>query len=127
MISEVVRNNDKKRFTLSDDKRKIRAAQGHSINIDLGLKPSAPPDMLYHGTASKNLNAIAQLGLLPMSRDMVHLSSDEETALKVGSRHGKPIIIRVAAAQMAQDGHEFFRAENGVWLAKQVEAKYLRF
>lgn len=123
-LFEIVANSDKKRFTLSEDQLLIRAAQGHSINIDLGLEPKQPPKTLYHGTATRFLESINSKGIIAGTRDYVHLSADIETALKVGARHGKPIILRIAADIMAADGIEFFQAENGVWLTKYVNPEY---
>ena len=126
-LRAVVAENDKQRFTLSDDGRRIRAAQGHSIAVDLALAPSEPPSRLYHGTATRNLDAIRAEGLKPGRRQQVHLSLDPETARKVGQRHGQPAVLTVDAAAMRRDGHRFFRADNGVWLTDSVPARYLRF
>jgi putative RNA 2'-phosphotransferase len=124
-LQEVVAQNDKRRFTLSKDGRRIRAAQGHSIAVDLALVPSEPPPQLYHGTATRNLDAILAEGLKPGRRQQVHLSLDPETARKVGQRHGKPAILTVDAAAMQRDGHRFVRADNGVWLTDTVPVRYL--
>ncbi|MDA7963926.1 RNA 2'-phosphotransferase [Ruegeria sp.] len=126
-LVQLVEGNDKKRFTLSDDGQRIRAAQGHSIDVDLGLEPQRPPDELYHGTASANLDAIFADGLNPGRRKQVHLSLDPDTAERVGQRHGKPVVLRVEAQRMYEDGFEFFRADNGVWLTDKVPATYLGF
>jgi len=126
-LQEVVAQNDKRRFTLSEDGRRIRAAQGHSIAVDLALAPSEPPPLLYHGTATRNLDAILAEGLKPGRRQQVHLSLDPETALKVGQRHGKPTVLTVDAAAMHRDGYALFRADNGVWLTDSVPARYLSF
>mgnify|MGYP000005811629 CR=1 FL=1 len=124
-LEEIVATNDKSRFTLRGDM--IRAAQGHSIQVDLGLVPLEPPEMLYHGTASRNLDAIFAEGLVPGRRRQVHLSLDPATATRVGERHGKPTVLRVEAGRMHADGYAFFRADNGVWLTDRVPAKYLGF
>ncbi|WP_195819927.1 RNA 2'-phosphotransferase [Roseobacter sp. MH60115] len=126
-LIEIVEMSDKKRFTLSEDGRRIRAAQGHSIEVDLGLKPRQPPCELYHGTASANLDAIFSNGLVPGKRQQVHLSLDPDTAERVGQRHGRPVVLRVEAQRMFDDGFEFFRADNGVWLTDAVPARYLGF
>lgn len=126
-LEAVVENNDKQRFTISDDGLRIRAAQGHSVAVDLGIKPSQPPAILYHGTAVGNLDSIRSQGLLPGRRQQVHLSLEYQTAITVGGRHGKPIVLRVDAAQMFADGIAFFKAENGVWLTDHVPSKYLDF
>jgi putative RNA 2'-phosphotransferase len=119
-LEAVVANNNKKRFTLSEDGTLIRAAQGHSVAIDLALTPSEPPAHLFHGTARDNLDSIFASGLKPGTRRHVHLSLDEDTAVKVGSRHGKPVVLKVDAAAMHRDGDKFLRADNGVWLTDAV-------
>lgn len=126
-LIEIVETNDKKRFTISEDGRRIRAAQGHSIDIDLGLPAVTPPPTLYHGTASQSLDRIFESGLNPGRRRQVHLSSDPEAATRVGARHGKPVVLSVDAGRMHADGCTFFRADNGVWLTDIVPAVYLGF
>ncbi|KIC12990.1 RNA 2'-phosphotransferase [Leisingera sp. ANG-M1] len=125
-IEETVRTSSKQRFSLSADGARIRANQGHSFPVDLGLEAIAPPDILYHGTAKKNLAVILAEGLQPMERQHVHLSLDQETARAVGSRHGKPVVLQVDAARMQAEGHAFFLSANGVWLCLSVPARYLR-
>ncbi|MBK8563768.1 MAG: RNA 2'-phosphotransferase [Saprospiraceae bacterium] len=127
LLKEVVETNDKKRFVFSEDFAKIRANQGHSVEVDLNLEPKTPPSFLFHGTAEKNLGSIKESGLVKGSRHHVHLSAEEETAKKVGSRHGKPVVLTVHAGEMRMDGHQFFQSENGVWLTDAVPAKYLAF
>lgn len=124
-LFEIVATSDKKRFSLSDDGKRIRAAQGHSVQVDLGLTPVTPPAVLFHGTASTTVASIMKDGLLPRGRQQVHLSADIDTAKKVGMRHGKPVILQIKAGQMSKDGHLFFQADNGVWLTDQVPATYL--
>jgi putative RNA 2'-phosphotransferase len=124
-LEEIVATSDKKRFTLSDDGASIRAAQGHSVEVALGLAPVTPPDTLYHGTATRFLDAIRAEGLKPGSRQQVHLSADAATATAVGSRHGKPAVLIVAAGAMHAAGHSFFRADNGVWLTDHVPPQFL--
>jgi putative RNA 2'-phosphotransferase len=124
--SRVVESNDKKRFAFSPDGSSIRASQGHSVEVDLGLAPVAPPERLFHGTATRFLDAIRAEGLRPQSRRHVHLSPDEETAVKVGQRHGKPAVLLVHAGAMHRDGHVFYRSENGVWLTTVVPVGYLK-
>ena len=124
-LAEVVAQNDKQRFRFSEDGTRIRANQGHSVTVELGLTPQAPPTVLYHGTATRFLAAIQQEGLKPGSRQQVHLSADEATASKVGARHGKPVVLIVNSAQMAADGYAFYRADNGVWLTDKVPPVYL--
>ena len=103
-LEEIVASSDKKRFTLSEDRKMIRAAQGHSTPVDLGLEPSPPPPELWHGTATTNLDAILAEGVKPGSRQHVHLSRDLETALNVGKRHGEPVALLIDAAMMEADG-----------------------
>ncbi|WP_427452819.1 RNA 2'-phosphotransferase [Litorimonas sp. WD9-15] len=125
LISEIVENNDKQRFIISEECSRIRANQGHSISIDLGLKPTAPPDILYHGTATRFLDAILEQGLKKMNRQHVHLSADLETATKVGTRHGKVVILFVDTRAMVREGHDFYISNNGVWLTNHVPPQYL--
>lgn len=124
-LREVVAQNDKQRFSLSEDGERIRARQGHSIDIDLALPVASPPEHLYHGTASRFVDSILQHGLVRGSRNHVHLSLDVETATRVGERHGKPVVLTVAASDMQRDGHVFYLTENGVWLTEHVPRKYL--
>jgi putative RNA 2'-phosphotransferase len=125
-LEQVVAENDKKRFAFSPDGTKIRASQGHSIQVDLELEPVSPPEVLYHGTASRFQASILAKGLLPGSRQHVHLSKDLETALKVGSRHGKPVIFLVKAREMEQAGLKFYLSANHVWLTAHVPVQYLQ-
>ncbi len=124
-LNEVVNRNDKQRFAISKDHTRIRARQGHSIPVDLGLKPIQPPDVLYHGTTQRFLSSILEHGLLKRKREYVHLSPDAATARKVGSRHGPPVILRIRAADMHGQGAEFYRSENGVWLTEIVPHGYI--
>lgn len=121
----VVAHNNKKRFEFDESGTRIRASQGHSVPVELGYEPLTPPETLYHGTATRSLDSIFAEGLKPGSRHHVHLSRDVETATKVGSRHGKPAVLLVAAARMHADGHVFFRSTNGVWLTEHVAPQYL--
>ena len=124
-LRELVETNDKKRFSLSEDGSLIRAAQGHSTKVDMKMSPVTPPTMLFHGTATRFLEAILAGGLKPMSRQHVHLSADIETATKVGMRHGKPTIMRVRSEEMHQMGRLFYQADNGVWLTDKVAPEFL--
>lgn len=124
-LLQVVATSDKQRFTLSEDATRIRAAQGHSIEVDLDIAAMIPPAMLFHGTAAAHIQAIMAEGLKPGRRQKVHLSLDEETAVKVGQRHGKPVVLRVDAAGMHAHGLAFWRAENGVWLTDHVPPQFL--
>lgn len=126
-LKKVVELNDKKRFIISPDELLIRANQGHSIHVDLELKALEPPKILYHGTVEKFLQTIEKEGLSRMNRQHVHLSADRETAVKVGSRRGNPIILVVKAEEMHKDGITFYQSENGVWLTDSVGAKYIEF
>jgi putative RNA 2'-phosphotransferase len=125
MIEEVVATNDKQRFSLSADRSKIRARQGHSIPVDLGLEPVKPPPVLFHGTATRFLESILREGLEPSGRQHVHLSPDEETVVRVGRRHGKPVVLRIDAAGMDAAGHRFYLSENGVWLTDTVPPRFV--
>ncbi|MFV0134909.1 RNA 2'-phosphotransferase [Streptomyces sp. HMX87] len=124
-LEHVVATNDKQRFAVQGTR--IRASQGHSIEVDLGLTPAAPPPYLYHGTVARTLEAIRVEGLRPMNRHDVHLSPDRETATRVGARRGRPVVLAVDAGAMHRDGHVFHVSANGVWLTKTVPARYLRY
>ncbi|MBL8297079.1 MAG: RNA 2'-phosphotransferase [Rhodanobacteraceae bacterium] len=124
-FDSVLALNDKRRFTLSEDRMRIRAEQGHSIEIELALTPVAPPPSLYHGTATRFLDAILREGLKPQSRRHVHLSADITTAHNVGSRHGKPVVLSIDTAAAVAQGVLFFRADNGVWLTAGMPAALL--
>ena len=125
-LQEVVANNNKQRFSFDETGMRIRANQGHSVDIDLQLNPTAPPNTLYHGTGHQTAPIIAREGLRKMRRHHVHLSGDPETARAVGARHGRPVIFTVHAAAMAQAGYVFFRSENGVWLTDAVPPEFLK-
>ena len=125
-LEEIVAEDEKQRYSFNADKTKIRANQGHSINVDVELKKAEPPEILFHGTGEKFVPSIKSEGLKPKSRLYVHLSKDRETAVKVGSRHGKPVVFEVNSSEMSRNGYEFFLSENGVWLTKIVPAEYLR-
>ena len=124
-LEEIVKTDSKQRYSFNSDKSKIRANQGHSIPVDLGLKEQVPPEILWHGTAERFLNSIFEKGLLPMSRQYVHLSKDEETAVIVGKRHGKPSILEVKSGEMHRQGYSFYLSENGVWLTEHVPPEFL--
>ncbi len=123
-LREVVASSDKQRFALSTDGSRIRANQGHSRPVELGLQPMTPPALLFHGTASANAASILASGLKRQRRQHVHLSADAETARKVGSRHGRPVVFQVDAAAMAAAGHLFYCSANGVWLTDAVPPQY---
>ena len=124
-LDEIVQTNDKKRFIFTEDKTRIRANQGHSIDINLALIPQQPPEFLYHGTAQRNIESILEKGIEKRSRQHVHLSQDKETATKVGMRHGKPIILIINTGKMFEDGLKFYLSENNVWLTDFVDIKYI--
>lgn len=124
-LNQIVETNSKKRFAFNDTQDKIRACQGHSVEIELGYINQKPPEILFHGTAEKFVQSILDTGLQKRNRQHVHLSSDLETAKKVGQRHGKPFIFQVLAEQMYNDNFKFFISDNGVWLTDNVPPKYL--
>jgi putative RNA 2'-phosphotransferase len=124
-LDHVVATNDKRRFAIEGTR--IRASQGHSIEVDLGLPPATPPPYLFHGTVARNLDAIRAEGLRPMNRHAVHLSADRETATRVGARRGRPVVLSVDSGAMHNDGQVFRVSENGVWLTEAVPVRYLRF
>ncbi len=125
-LNHIVATNPKKRFAFNDTLDKIRASQGHSIDIELGYTNQKPPEMLYHGTGEKSVQSITATGLEKRSRQHVHLSSDPETAIKVGQRHGKPYVFKVLAEKMCLDNYPFFLSANGVWLTDHVPPAYLK-
>ena len=127
-LEEIVVTNDKKRFSFNNDKTKIRANQGHSLKtIDLNLKAQVPPKLLFHGTVERFIPSIRLEGLQKMKRQHVHLSPDNETAIKVGSRRGKPIILSIKALEMQTRGYQFYKSENGVWLTDNVPSEFIKF
>ena len=127
LLQEVVETSDKKRFTVSEDGLRIRAAQGHSAqSVAIAHVEKQPPEFLYHGTAMRFLDSIREKGLLPLSRHHVHLSEDEQTATAVGQRYGKPIVLKIKALLMAEQGFKFYQADNGVWLTESVPIAYFQ-
>jgi RNA:NAD 2''-phosphotransferase len=126
LLEEIVRTDEKQRYSFNEEHTLIRANQGHSIHVDVELKESIPPAVLYHGTGEKYVSSIDEQGLIPKSRLYVHMSADKETAKTVGSRHGKPVIYEIDCKAMEHDGYKFYLSENHVWLTKAVPAKYLR-
>lgn len=124
-LQRVVETNDKQRFEWDREQDRIRARQGHTVEVDLALVATAPPDTLFHGTPRRNLASILSAGLEPRGRHHVHLSGDAGTAHRVGGRRGDPVVLRVAADVMADEGHDFWRTANGVWLADRVPAEFL--
>lgn len=126
LLQHIVQTNSKKRFAFNETLDKIRASQGHSIEIELGYISQKPPEILYHGTSEKSVQSILDTGLEKRNRQHVHLSGDIETAIKVGQRHGKPFVFIVLAGQMYNDNLQFFISDNGVWLTDNVPTKYLK-
>ncbi|HYV95424.1 MAG TPA: RNA 2'-phosphotransferase [Chitinophagales bacterium] len=126
ILKFVVDTNSKKRFSFNESYSRIRASQGHSVDVDLNLAPKIPPEILYHGTGEKSTDAILSHGLQKMNRHHVHLSADKETALKVGQRHGKPVIFEVAASAMHNEGIIFYQSDNGVWLTDSIDVRFLK-
>ena len=124
LLEEIVRTDNKQRYSFNEDKTYIRANQGHSVPVDVGLKDQEPPVFLYHGTAAGFLASIEREGLKPMGRLYVHLSKDVETAVNVGKRHGKPVVLKIHSGDMYRDGQAFYLSENGVWLTKKVVPEY---
>lgn len=126
-LQEVVKNNDKQRFSFSEDMKKIRANQGHSTDVKIDFKEIAAPPVLFHGTVNQFIDSIKKKGLIPGNRHHVHLSKDKETAEKVGSRRGTPVILNIDAMKMQDDGFKFYISENGVYLTDTVPPKYIKF
>ena len=125
MLEEIVAEDDKQMYSFDRDHRRIRANQGHSIPVDVELEEKVPPEFLYHGTGEKYVDSIDRQGLIPKSRLYVHLSADVDTAVKVGERHGRPVVYRVRSKKMHEDGILFCLSVNGVWLVKSVAPEYL--
>ncbi len=126
-LERIGRESDKQRFSFDESGKRIRCNQGHSVPVDLELEAAVPPEILYHGTVAVALEAIRKDGLHKMKRHAVHLSLDHETATKVGSGRGKPIILAIRASEMQQAGHVFYRSENGVWLVDEVPPSFIDF
>jgi putative RNA 2'-phosphotransferase len=125
-LEEIVRTDSKQRYAFNADHTKIRANQGHSVHVDVELEQRTPPDLLWHGTGEKSAASIAREGILPMGRLYVHLSADYGTAVKVGSRHGRPVVFAVDCAAMVREGYRFWLSKNNVWLTENVPPRYLK-
>lgn len=125
VLEEIVRTDSKQRYSFNQERTMIRANQGHSIPVDVELEEKQPPQYLYHGTADRFLDSIMAEGLKPMSRLYVHLSKDEETAVKVGKRHGNPVVLRIKAEEMWKVGIKFYLSQNGVWLTRYVDKSWI--
>lgn len=126
-LERVVATSDKQRFAFNEDRTRIRANQGHSVEVDLQYEPRTPPDILYHGTASRFLDSIREKGLLKMDRHHVHLSAETRVTMQVGARHGRPVLLTIRADQMVQAGYVFYCSTNHVWLTNAVPSEYLVF
>ena len=127
LLSQLVAENDKQRFTYDSSRDRIRANQGHSIPVDLNLEPQEPPATLFHGTATRFLHPIGHQGLIPKDRQHVHLSADINTARTVGERHGKVVVLHIFALDAHKAGHKFYLSANGVWLADKVPPDFIDF
>lgn len=127
LIQKIITGGDKKRFTLSDDGNYIRAGYGHSIDVDLNLEPTQPPELLYHGTARHNVDSIQAKGLHSGSRNMVHLSVERQDAKEVGKRHGKPHILKIRSLDMYKAGHPFYQSDSepNIWLVESVPSQFI--
>ena len=127
LVEDVVASNDKQRFVIDSDGSRIRARQGHSVAVDVGLIPTAPPTVLFHGTTTRFVPSIRQHGLRSGKRLHVHLSGDAELARKTGERHGPPVVLRIASGFMAEQGYIFYLSENSVWLTGHVPPRFIDF
>ena len=123
-LERIVQQNNKQRYSFNQDRTKIRANQGHSIDVDVELTPSTPPSVLYHGTAEQFLHSIQQQGITRQLRQYVHLSADVSSAISVGKRHGRAVVLRIDAAAMVRDGFSFWLSANGVWLCSEIPWRY---
>ena len=126
-LDHMVATNPKRRFEYNEDRTRIRASQGHSVEVDLQYAPAVPPELLYHGTATRFLDLIKAGGLQKMQRHHVHLADETKTTMQVGARHGKPVLLTIQAAEMHRAGHVFYHATNGVWLVDHVPAEFIQF
>ena len=126
-LKHVVANNDKKRFEFSEDDQRIRASQGHSVEVDLQYESQVPPELLYHGTPERFVESIRATGLNKGQRHHVHLSPDAQTAAKVGQRRGRPVVLTIRSGGMHRQGHVFYRSANGVWLVDHVPVQFIEF
>lgn len=126
-LQHIVDTNAKRRFEFSADGKRIRASQGHSVEVDLAYEPQAPPELLYHGTATRFLDSIREQGLIKGQRHHVHLAAETKVTLQVGARHGKPVLLTILASAMRAAGHTFYCSTNGVWLVEHVPPEFVRF
>jgi len=126
-LQHIVATSDKKRYAFSENGLRIRASQGHSVEVDLQYPPQTPPEILYHGTATRFLYGIRKNGLQRMGRHDVHLSAETKVTLQVGGRHGKPVLLRIRAGDMHRAGFVFRCSANGVWLVNHVPSQFIEF
>jgi putative RNA 2'-phosphotransferase len=127
LLERIVREDEKERYAFSEDGSRIRTNYGHSVPVELGMEPTTPPELLYHGTATRFLASIEAEGLKPGNRLHVHLSPDRRTAVTVGRRHGKPVVLEIETLRMHEDGFRFFLSGSGIWLTSEVPPQYIRF
>lgn len=125
-LQQIVESDNKGRFEFAEDKSSVRALYGHSINVDLGLEPTIPPLVLYHGTAEKYIDSIMKEGLRPRKRNFVHLSETIDMAKQVGTRHGSPVVLSIDIEAMISAGYKFYKAPNGIWLTGDILPKFLK-
>lgn len=125
-LQQIVASDSKGRFEFSEDKSLVRALYGHSINVDLGLEPTIPPLVLYHGTAEKYIDSIMKEGLRPRKRNFVHLSETIDMAKQIGTRHGAPFVLYIDVEAMIRAGYKFYKAQNGIWLTEDISPKFLK-
>lgn len=125
-IQKIVHEDTKGRFEFSEDKSSVRALYGHSIDVNLGLEPTTPPPVLYHGTAEKYIDSIMKEGLRPRKRNFVHLSETMDMSKQVGTRHGSPVVLSIDIEAMIRAGYKFYKAQNGIWLTEDILPKFLK-
>lgn len=125
-IQKIVYEDTKGRFEFSEDKSSVRALYGHSIDVNLGLEPTTPPSVLYHGTAEKYIDSIMKEGLRPRKRNFVHLSETMDMAKQVGTRHGSPVVLSIDIEAMIRAGYKFYKAQNGIWLTGDIPPIFLK-
>ena len=125
-LQQIVESDNKGRFEFSEDKSSVRALYGHSIDVNLGLEPTIPPLVLYHGTAEKYIDSIMKEGLRPRKRNFVHLSETIDVAKQIGIRHGSPIVLSIDTVAMLRAGYKFYKAQNGIWLTGDIPPKFLK-
>ena len=125
-LQQIVESDNKGRFEFSEDKSLVRALYGHSIDVNLGLEPTTPPPVLYHGTAEKYIDSIMKGGLRPRKRNFVHLSETMDMAKLIGTRHGSPVVLSIDIEAMIRAGYKFYKAQNGIWLTGDILPKFFK-